>query len=509
MVSVNDILAYAPLALEPVVVAAGSAAVRWVATSELADPSPFMEGGEILLTTGLVQRSEAGWMELVASLQRAGVVALGFGVGLSHPEVPAGLHDAALELGFNLFVVPRPVPFIAVSRAVADLLWAAERDVDRLSLQHQRALTKAALAPESSEGIIVTLAQIVSGRVIIASSSGALQAMTLPRADAEALAVRAKPMLKRLDAQGTRGTASEIAHDTRVTVHPIGTGSRAENYLIVECESPTNRAQRTAVTTALALLTLEGERRLVELTADRKIRAGALTLALRGDMGAASDLLAGASRSAALPTHRVRVIRARGSDADLRRALGRLEGQAEELGSPLAALMPDATSDLQLVAAIAADEARLAHLLDLLDGLQVGVGPERAVARLAQSDEGAARSLALTSSVRSVVRWTELIERGVDSLLDHAALSAYAEELLRDVLHHPDAEQLLASLLSFLTHNGQIGPAAAGLGVHRNTLRNRLSVAEDALGRSLQDPQTRSDLWIALKQIDLTAGVLG
>ena len=34
------------------------APVRWVATSELDDPTPFLEGGEIVLTTGL---AAAAW----------------------------------------------------------------------------------------------------------------------------------------------------------------------------------------------------------------------------------------------------------------------------------------------------------------------------------------------------------------------------------------------------------------------------------------------------------------
>jgi purine catabolism regulator len=39
---------------------------------------------------------------------------------------------------------------------------------------------------------------------------------------------------------------------------------------------------------------------------------------------------------------------------------------------------------------------------------------------------------------------------------------------------------------------------AALLGVHRNTLTHRISRIESLLGRSLADPQTRVDLWVAL-----------
>ncbi|MFD7945372.1 helix-turn-helix domain-containing protein, partial [Streptomyces sp. NPDC059744] len=44
------------------------------------------------------------------------------------------------------------------------------------------------------------------------------------------------------------------------------------------------------------------------------------------------------------------------------------------------------------------------------------------------------------------------------------------------------------------------GPAAApDLGVHRHTLRYRMRRVEEILGRSLDDPDVRMELWLALK----------
>src|SRR5680860_1787835 len=81
--------------------------VRWVATSELADPGPFLEGGEVLLTTGLDAVGWRGeWHGYVDRLVAARVVALGLGVGLTHRRTPVALVDACRELGLNLFEVP-------------------------------------------------------------------------------------------------------------------------------------------------------------------------------------------------------------------------------------------------------------------------------------------------------------------------------------------------------------------------------------------------------------------
>src|SRR3954462_15361655 len=91
------------------------APVRWVHSSELADPTPWLSGGELLLTTGLQLGGDAEQREYVARLVRRGLTGLGFGSGFSHAAVPDALRAAAEELGFPLFEVPYEVPFIAVT----------------------------------------------------------------------------------------------------------------------------------------------------------------------------------------------------------------------------------------------------------------------------------------------------------------------------------------------------------------------------------------------------------
>ena len=71
----------------PVLAGDVSKPVGWVHGTELADPTPFLEGGELLLTTGL-RPIDTGYVE---RLVRAGVVGLGFGTGLGHDVVPPGL----------------------------------------------------------------------------------------------------------------------------------------------------------------------------------------------------------------------------------------------------------------------------------------------------------------------------------------------------------------------------------------------------------------------------------
>ena len=54
LLTVRDIAALPGLALELAAGADGLGnAIRWVHVSELADPTPWLEGGELLITTGL------------------------------------------------------------------------------------------------------------------------------------------------------------------------------------------------------------------------------------------------------------------------------------------------------------------------------------------------------------------------------------------------------------------------------------------------------------------------
>jgi purine catabolism regulator len=102
---------------------AARAHVRWVHSTELSDPTPWLKGGEVLLTTGLQlsgPKLQREFLERIAGHEIAG---LGFGTGFTHRRLPAALVTAARTRGFPLFEVPYELPFIAITeRAFARLL---------------------------------------------------------------------------------------------------------------------------------------------------------------------------------------------------------------------------------------------------------------------------------------------------------------------------------------------------------------------------------------------------
>ena len=106
--------------------------VRWAHISELPDPTPWLSGGELLLTTGLSLDGPASQREYLGRLAEAGVAGLGLGVGFGYPAAPAALREAAEAAGFPLFEVPYEMPFIAVTERVAfHVLGRIARDAER------------------------------------------------------------------------------------------------------------------------------------------------------------------------------------------------------------------------------------------------------------------------------------------------------------------------------------------------------------------------------------------
>jgi purine catabolism regulator len=119
MLTVRDIATMPGLELA---VAAGreglDSPVSWLHVSELVDPTEFLEGGELLLTTGLgVGELETTQRAYVRRLAGHGLAGLGFGTGFGFPEVPAPILAEADRLGFPVLAVPYEVPFVAITKA--------------------------------------------------------------------------------------------------------------------------------------------------------------------------------------------------------------------------------------------------------------------------------------------------------------------------------------------------------------------------------------------------------
>ena len=146
--------------------------VRWVHISELADPTPWLSGGELLLTTGMNLAEPEAQRAFVERLAAHDLAGLGLGVGFAHAEAPDALREAAAELGFPLFEVPYDVPFIAVTEKAFSHLVNEQYAVLQRALSAHERLERIVLSEQGLEGVTDALATLIGGTALVYDARG-------------------------------------------------------------------------------------------------------------------------------------------------------------------------------------------------------------------------------------------------------------------------------------------------------------------------------------------------
>lgn len=468
--------------------------VSWVHITELADPAPFLTGGELILTTGLGLVGE-DCQGFVDRLQRVGIAGLGFGVGLSHPEIPAELAAAAERAGLPLLEVPKDTPFIAISKAASRAIAAAEYAGLRRTSRAQHELARAAGRADGLAGVVRTLATLLDAWVLLLDASGA--AMHASPATSVLRLGELTALVERLRSKKGLAALGTSLGDAEVSMQVLGAHSRG--FLVVGRADGFDTTDHHVINSAASLLTLALEQSASLNAARRRLRAGFLELMLRGEP--VEDGL-GELRSE-LPADPLRVVALSAPGDGTAALLGRLE--TERPRTPLYLAEHRGT-----VVALAADGGAaldwLAELPQRHSGLRVGMSRPCARGGLATGLQEARQALAATGrGTSAVLGFGEIAGQGLLRLLAPSDAQAFAESLLAPLLRPEPRVDLLASLREWLSQNGQWDPAASRLGVHRHTLRNRMHKVGSLLGQEMDDPGVRAELWFALQAYDHVA----
>lgn len=447
-------------ALDLAVVAGTSAldrAPNWVHVSELSDPTPFLEGGELLLTTGL--RTPSGRRkqhDYVRRLHEAGVVGLGFGTGLTHAAVPQAMIEAADECGFPVIEVPKATPFLAISKTVSRALAAADYATQRRAFDAQQALTSAAVRPDGIRAVIRKLASVLDARVVLYDQAGAVSVAVpaaAPTVDIGTL---------------RRGSAVFTVDGDEIFAQTLGTGSRVRGILAVGVGGSMTTADRTVVNTAASLLTLALEQSRAMETAERELRSAVWRMLLIGQTDHARQVWGD------LPAEPVRLMVFRGDTSAV---------------SPPAGFHAYDGNDLIV-------------LSDQRSEIPGTVGGGSTVEKYERIAGNYRQALAaLDHAQRTGSAFSDFADIGVLSVLDQQRSADFAMALLEPLVAHDEhgRGELLRSLRVWLEHHGQWDPAAAQLGVHRHTLRYRMRKVSELLGTPLDSADVRAQLWLALQ----------
>jgi len=94
------------------------------------------------------------------------------------------------------------------------------------------------------------------------------------------------------------------------------------------------------------------------------------------------------------------------------------------------------------------------------------------------------------------------------ALQEDAALEALSRGLLAPLRAYDQRQHgdLVASLRTFLEHNGNWEAAARALAVHRHTLRYRIRRVAELTGRDLESAADRVEFWLALQAAEVLGG---
>ncbi|MER8042831.1 PucR family transcriptional regulator ligand-binding domain-containing protein, partial [Streptomyces sp. NPDC094032] len=226
--------------------------LHWVHTSEMADPYPYLLGGELLMTAGVQLTDPARYVERVVA---AGAAALGFGVTPVYDTVPAALVEACERHGLPLLEVPPATPFTAVARALWRLMAEVRTNELRRVSEAQQSLAAAAARPAPVPAVLGALAARLAGRAVLFTPDGtesAAAGRAIPPEATQALAELSGVLGPR---PGGPATASGDGGGLRLAAYALGGGDGLTLGVATEAREPGDHTIAGVAVVLLSLLT--------------------------------------------------------------------------------------------------------------------------------------------------------------------------------------------------------------------------------------------------------------
>jgi PucR family transcriptional regulator, purine catabolism regulatory protein len=481
--------------------------VRWVHISEIPDPTPWLEGGEILLTTGLaVKDSPELQRKLVAGLDQRGCSGVGFGLGVWLDETPVALAEEAEARQLPLFTVPYEVPFIAitkrVSRAIADEHYATLRSAVEL---HRRMLA-VVVGDGGVAGVLETMGRALGGLPCVAYDCyGGLLGAYDP--DGAVGAIGSGALWAEVGPKSRDHSRFELAFEHHLVFGAaVRLGGQLEAVLVLLAEQPLLEHESLLLEQGVAGLSLELARGL-SARATHRDRVDDLLRELDAGRIGHVDTARLLTRLGARPGEPFEVLCVTGSVspdtlcglvedviAPSPPIVGRLDGRVYCLAQP-----PEPELGDRLLEA-----ARFRGWRDVAVGRSRDCPSADGLAS-ALREATAAAAAAPPGTVRDVA---ELDVAGLFAgVANEAGLTAFVDRTLGPVLAHDATEstQLVNSLRAYLRHGCRPGPAAEELRVHRHTLAYRLDRVRDLTGKDPRDGRHLLEYGLALELLDREA----
>lgn len=534
--TVRSVLALPEIAAGDPLVVAGSDAldspVRWVHVTEQLEIAELLQGGELVLTTGLMVGADpalaAQQLQQLTAAGAAGVIV----------ELPPGrepsrdaLARAAADSELPVIILRQRVRFVDLTEAVHRLIVAEHLQALEASREIHESFTQLALQEAGPERIVNTAARMIDSPVLLLDGRGRVLTVgtpSLPDGGSSPPGARDDALGRRLD-PGPRVAAVVRGTVWGTLAAPGATAPTTDHVL-----------ERAAQAIALHVMAERDERELVfaaqsalmtELAHDRSLseEAAAARATALGLDPAAHFLPAvvhhrGDPQDPAADRHVQEAL----AEALEQHAPGALAGR---LGSEsLALLVPGATEAaaeralervaqaLQLSRRQAGSQSRAQSAPDAApEDWRIGAGPVSATVKgtaegLAEAGHVADAALRLGLAAPRTAQGPRRFFRAVDvrlpGLLAMLSTDPRAAGFARSelgVLLEPGREAELALLRLAVLHGGNKTSIARDAYLSRQAVYHRLGQLEGVLGVSLSDPASLASLHAALALLDLGA----
>ncbi len=466
---------------------------------ELVDPVPWLQEGWVMMTAGAQLRGDVEAQRLVVErAEEGGIAAIGVGLKAFVPDVPIALLDEAEKRSFPVFSAPYDTPFREIVQYVNQSLLSHDLYVFRRLAWMQQYLLHALHEPNAIQAVLDRLSGLMGNATVgCIRPGGATIATNGAIPGWVEIAGHCDP---------DRMAEAEIEGRWGI-IAPVTIQDRPDCWLVVVARSePLDRAlTKPLVETAINLLALffSTQRNATHSRKEMRRRLAA-RFAQRGPGERDDPVLAGELAAVGIDfTNPCRVVLASfdGHDSapSAEKILDHLDDAIE--GDRIDAVACSLNDHLLVLAQGEVDGVGGWFEATGIGNCAVGVSEplQRIEAAWAAIDQ-AKVALAMTSaSDRPGIVVCRHEELGPEVLLVSEVRSTGARDALAGILQPLQCNpSLLLAVEAYLAADLDVGRAAAALHLHRNSLRNRLTRAEELLGRPLKSPATIAILHLGL-----------
>jgi purine catabolism regulator len=481
--------------------------IAWAHVAEVSDPTPWLEGGELILTTGLgmtaAPEEQLAYLSRLRSAQVAGIVV----VSDSAPPISGAMIAAADEQGLPLLTTMLKQPFQAIGKLVyaANSSAEAERLVEHLRIYG--VLRTAATETIAAAQLVQRLGDLTRTSLAVVRQDGRPQ---FGAGNAHHRWPEAAVALEELSGSARRGTYARLTSDDGAPpgfVVQVSAPTPSRVFLIVEGADPGSTPDLVAVHHIATVVGTQVVAQRAERAVRQRVGADLLRELIDGYVGPS---VTGRLSALELPDDPLVVLyvrpRQRESDVSAERLHDVLLDHdmpalvGSQLGDVVAVLPADhepasMARGLRRLATDALEQPCAVSAGTPGDCAHIRTSFQQAVVTIEHA-ELASDGIATFGRIDEPLAWMMADPARTELLVAQtiAPLIAYDRE---------HRSELVLTLSVYLRATASPSQAADALHVHRNTLSYRLRRIEELTGRSLASMDDRFELWLGLRAQEL------